>query len=127
MVTEKVGEFLLKEQPQFLEERIERKIGNRELPIWQKIPEILEILRNNNCLILISETGGEKKTTQVPQALWSEDFTKNGKIFIVENRRGVTTEVARRVVEEMKGKLGQEAGYFAGLEKNQVRTRKLFL
>jgi len=95
----------------------EGKIGNRELPIWEKMPEIVEILKNNNRLILVSETGSGK-TTQIPQALWAEGFSREGKIFVVENRIAVAVEVARRVAEEMHTEVGQRVGYLTGPEKN---------
>lgn len=68
MMSEKGGEFPPQEQPKTAEQKVEREIGNRELPIWEKMPEVVETLRNNNRLILVSEIGSGK-TTQVPQAL----------------------------------------------------------
>jgi HrpA-like RNA helicase len=99
-----------------IEQKVERKIGNHDLPIWEKMPEIIETLKNNNRLILVSETGSGK-TTQVPQALWEAGFTENGKIFIVENRVAVAVEIAKRVSEEMKVNIGDEVGYITGPEK----------
>jgi len=123
MISEKGGKFPPQEKPK-LEQKIEREIGNHELPIWEKMPEIVETLKNNNRLILVSETGSGK-TTQVPQALWAEGFAKKGKIFVVENRVGVAVETAKRVAEEMKVKVGQEVGYLTGPEKKSDRDSQI--
>jgi len=125
MISEKGGEFPPQEQPKPIERRgVEREIGNRELPIWEKMPEIVETLRNNNRLILVSETGSGK-TTQVPQALWAEGFAERGKIFVVENRVAVAVETAKRVAEEMKVKIGREVGYLTGPEKKSSRDSQI--
>jgi len=123
MISEKGGEFPPQEQSK-LEQKVEREIGNRELPIWEKMPEIVETLKNNNRLILVSETGSGK-TTQVPQALWAEGFAERGKIFVVENRVAVAVEIAKRVAEEMKVEVGQEVGYLTGPEKKSSRNSQI--
>ncbi len=123
MILEKGGELPPQERPK-LEQKVEREIGNRELPIWEKMPEIIEALQNNNRLILVSETGSGK-TTQVPQALWVEGFAQKGKIFVVENRVVVAVEAAKRVAEEMKVKVGQEVGYLTGPEKKSHRDSQI--
>jgi len=105
-------------------EKIEDKIGNKELPIWDKMPEIVETLKTNNRLILVAETGSGK-TTQVPQALWAEGFAEQGTIFVVENRVAVAVEIAKRVAEEMKVKIGQEVGYLTGPEKKSSRKAQI--
>lgn len=123
MILEKGGEFPLQEQPKTVEQKVEREIGNHKLPIWEKMSEVVETLRNNNRLILVSETGSGK-TTQVPQALLAEGFAERGKIFVVENRVAVAVEIAKRVAKEMNVKIGQEVGYLTGPEKNQAEIQK---
>ena len=124
MMSEKGGEFPSQEQPKTVEQKAEREIGNRELPIWEKMPEVVETLKKNSRLILVSETGSGK-TTQVPQALWAEGFAERGKIFVVENRVAVAVEIAKRVAEEMKVKIGQEVGYLTGPEKKSGRDSQI--
>lgn len=124
MMSEKGGKFSPQEQSKPTEQKVEREIGNRELPIWEKMPEVVETLRNNNRLILVSETGSGK-TTQVPQALWAEGFAERGKIFVVENRVAVAVEIANKVADEMKVKVGQEVGYLTGPEKKSGRDSQI--
>ena len=102
----------------------ERRIGNPDLPIWQKMPEIVETLRDHDRLILVSETGSGK-TTQVPQALYAEGFADQGTIFVVENRVAVAVEVAKRVADEMGVRVGQEVGYITGPEKRSGKDSKI--
>ncbi|PIX03097.1 hypothetical protein COZ78_02180, partial [bacterium (Candidatus Gribaldobacteria) CG_4_8_14_3_um_filter_42_11] len=123
-MSEKSGEFPPREQLKPDEQKMEREIGNRELPIWEKMAEVVETLRNNNRLILVSETGSGK-TTQVPQALWAEGFAERGKIFVVENRVAVAVEIAKRVAEEMRVKVGQEVGYLTGPEKKSGKDSQI--
>lgn len=116
MTLEKNNGIPSTEVPKPTKKKVEQEIGNPNLPIWEKMPEIIKTLQDHNRLILVSETGSGK-TTQVPQALWAEGFAKNGKIFVVENRVAVAVETAKRVAEEMKVKVGQEVGYLTGPEK----------
>ncbi len=104
-------EFAREPQPHRSDHQEQRPVGNPDLPIWHKMPEIVETLRDNNRLILVSETGSGK-TTQVPQALQAEGFSDNGKIFVVENRVAVAVEVANRIADEMGVEIGREVGYF---------------
>ncbi len=101
-----------------------REIGNRSLPIWEKMPEIISIFKDQNRLILSSPTGSGK-TTQIPQALWAEGFTEQGKIFVVENRVAVAVEIAKRVAEEMRVSVGREVGYLTGPEKKDSRDSRI--
>lgn len=103
---------------------VRKDIGNKDLPIWQVMPEIVDTLRNNNRLMLVSETGSGK-TTQVPQALWTEGFADQGTIFVVENRVAVAVEVAKRVAKEMGVQVGQEVGYLTGPEKKSARNSQI--
>ena len=115
MMSEKVGNFI-PQQKKLEIKKDKKEIGNRELPIWEKMSEVVETLKNNNRLILVSETGSGK-TTQVPQALWAEGFAEKGKIFVVENRVAVAVEIAKRVASEMGVEIGKEVGYLTGPEK----------
>jgi HrpA-like RNA helicase len=96
--------------------RVGPSIGNRALPIWEKMGEVIDVLKSGNRLILSSPTGSGK-TTQIPQALFHAGFSEKGKIYVVENRVVVAIETARRVAQEMGVKIGEEVGYLTGPEK----------
>lgn len=97
--------------------RPESGLGNPDLPIWQVMPDILDTLGKSSRLALVSETGSGK-STQVPQAMLKAGYAEQGKIFVVENRVTVATEVARRVSHELHRPLGTTVGYITGQEKN---------
>ena len=122
-MSEKVGNFI-PQQKKLEIKKDKKEIGNRELPIWEKMSEIVETLKNNNRMILVSETGSGK-TTQVPQALWAEGFAEKGKIFVVENRVAVAVEIAKRVADEMGVEIGKEVGYLTGPEKKIAKDSQI--
>jgi len=102
----------------------ELPVGNRELPIWNVMPDIVETLKTGNRLALVSETGSGK-STQVPPALWEAGFTNEGTIYVVENRVIVAAEVSRRVSNEMRVPLGSTVGYITGQEKKLSDKTKI--
>lgn len=59
-------------------------------------------------LIIVGETGSGK-TTQLPQYLYEDGYTKGGKkIACTQPRRVAAMSVAKRVADEMGVKLGNE-------------------
>lgn len=107
----------------------------QSLPIWPHAKSIRQALRDRNILILVGETGSGK-STQVPQFLLSEAWTRpqtvmtasesfqspgdstndaatkrkirvGGCIAVTEPRRVAATTLARRVAEEMGTPLGK--------------------
>lgn len=99
--TEAVSDFAkrntLKEQRQFL-------------PVYAVKEELLKIIRENNVVIVVGETGSGK-TTQLTQYLHEDGFTKRGIVCCTQPRRVAAMSVAKRVSEEMDVKLGNEVGY----------------
>jgi len=99
--TEAVSEFAmertLKQQRQFL-------------PIYAVRNELLTIIRDNNVIIIVGETGSGK-TTQLTQYLYEDGYTKTGMIGCTQPRRVAAMSVAKRVSEEMDVPLGDEVGY----------------
>ena len=88
------------------------KDSRKSLPVYQFRQELLDVIRNNQVVIIVGETGSGK-TTQLPQYLVEDGFTKGNKyqIAVTQPRRVAATSVAARVDDEMDVKLGQEVGY----------------
>lgn len=98
----------------------------KTLPIWSHKEEIRQILRDNDVMLLVGETGSGK-STQVPQFLLDEEWCKpqrikladgaktaktamvGGCIAITQPRRVAAISLARRVAEEMGTPLGSSS------------------
>ncbi|RMD43396.1 hypothetical protein DV735_g1729, partial [Chaetothyriales sp. CBS 134920] len=109
-----------------LKERANQLLSGRQrLPIWTHQDEIRAKLRQNDLLLLVSETGSGK-STQIPQFLVNEKWCQvktlpdgkkvGGCIAITQPRRVAAVSLARRVAEEMGSPLGSaspasEVGY----------------
>ncbi|GAM27916.1 hypothetical protein SAMD00019534_110920, partial [Acytostelium subglobosum LB1] len=82
----------------------------KSLPMFPYRQQLLDAVRDHQILIIVGETGSGK-TTQIPQYLHEEGYTKRGKIGCTQPRRVAAMSVAARVAEEMGCKLGNEVGY----------------
>ena len=82
------------------------------LPIYKCKRQLLQVIRDNNIIIVVGETGSGK-TTQLTQYLMEEGFCKNNNQMIgcTQPRRVAAVSVAKRVSEEMECELGKEVGY----------------
>nr|SZF06470.1 pre-mRNA-splicing factor ATP-dependent RNA helicase PRP16-like [Psoroptes ovis] len=80
------------------------------LPAFAVRNELLQIIRDNNIVIVVGETGSGK-TTQLTQYLHEDGYTQYGMIGCTQPRRVAAMSVAKRVSEEMGVKLGEEVGY----------------
>jgi len=82
------------------------------LPVWEYREKFFTLLKENQCIVLVGETGSGK-TTQIPQ--WCVEFTKElgvkKGVSCTQPRRVAAMSVAQRVSEEMDVALGQEVGY----------------
>lgn len=104
----KLIEELAKEEKRILSISETRKL----LPVYQYRNELLKAIEENQILIVVGETGSGK-TTQLPQYLVEDGYTKGGKlqIAVTQPRRVAATSVAARVADEMNVLLGKEVGY----------------
>ncbi|KAF3836991.1 hypothetical protein F7725_004455 [Dissostichus mawsoni] len=84
-----------------------------QLPVWEYRERFTDILMQNQCFVLVGETGSGK-TTQIPQ--WCGDMVlavegPKRAVACTQPRRVAAMSVAQRVADEMDVMLGQEVGY----------------
>ena len=82
----------------------------RNLPIFQTKKELLRIIRDNQIIVVVGETGSGK-TTQLTQYLMEEGYHRYGLIGCTQPRRVAAVSVAKRVADEVGCELGREVGY----------------
>jgi len=80
------------------------------LPAFACREELMRVIRENQVVIVVGETGSGK-TTQVAQFLHEEGYTKHGLVGCTQPRRVAAMSVAKRVSEEMEVPLGDLVGY----------------
>lgn len=82
----------------------------RYLPVHSVRSELLEVVRDNQIVVIVGETGSGK-TTQLTQYLMEEGFTEFGMVGCTQPRRVAAMSVAKRVSEEVGCELGSDVGY----------------
>ncbi|CAL5219753.1 g1653 [Coccomyxa viridis] len=82
----------------------------RFLPVYGCRDELLQVIRENQVVVVVGETGSGK-TTQMTQYLHEDGYTEFGLVGCTQPRRVAAMSVAKRVSEEMGIELGQEVGY----------------
>lgn len=80
------------------------------LPVFAVREDLLKVVRDNQVIIIVGETGSGK-TTQLTQYLHEDGYTKYGTISCTQPRRVAAMSVAKRVAEEMGCELGDTVGY----------------
>ncbi|KAL3636460.1 hypothetical protein CASFOL_021007 [Castilleja foliolosa] len=80
------------------------------LPIFTVREELLQVIRENQVVVVVGETGSGK-TTQLTQYLHEDEYTVNGIVGCTQPRRIAAMSVAKRVSEEMETKPGDKVGY----------------
>lgn len=80
------------------------------LPAFAVREEVLRVIRDNQVVVVVGETGSGK-TTQLTQFLYEDGYAKNGMIGCTQPRRVAAMSVAKRVSEEMEVRLGGLVGY----------------
>ena len=72
------------------------------LPVFTVRDDLLTIIRENNVVIIVGETGSGK-TTQLTQYLMEDGLTDYGMVGCTQPRRVAAMSVAKRVSEEVAG------------------------
>lgn len=80
------------------------------LPAFAVREDLLRVIRDNQVVIVVGETGSGK-TTQLTQFLHEDGYGNLGMIGCTQPRRVAAMSVAKRVAEEMEVKLGSTVGY----------------
>jgi pre-mRNA-splicing factor ATP-dependent RNA helicase DHX38/PRP16 len=80
------------------------------LPAFAVREELLSVIRENQIIVVIGETGSGK-TTQLAQFLYEDGYGAAGLIGCTQPRRVAAMSVAKRVSEEMEVRLGGLVGY----------------
>lgn len=77
------------------------------LPINRHREAILGALAEHDCIIVVGETGSGK-TTALPRIVREAGFEK---VCVTQPRRVAAIAAARRVAEELGGRVGEQVGY----------------
>uniref|UniRef100_A0AC35UFQ2 Pre-mRNA-splicing factor ATP-dependent RNA helicase PRP16 n=1 Tax=Rhabditophanes sp. KR3021 TaxID=114890 RepID=A0AC35UFQ2_9BILA len=86
------------------------KEQRESLPVFSVKERMMRVIRDNNVIVIVGETGSGK-TTQLTQYLLEDGYGRNGMIGCTQPRRVAAMSVAKRVSEEMGVELGSEVGY----------------
>jgi ATP-dependent helicase HrpA len=81
-----------------------------DLPVAQRVDDILSALAANQVVIIAGETGSGK-TTQLPKICLQAGLGVKGLIGHTQPRRLAARTVANRISEELQVPLGQQVGY----------------
>jgi ATP-dependent helicase HrpA len=85
-------------------------ISYPDLPVAQRVDDILSALAANQVVIIAGETGSGK-TTQLPKICLQAGLGVKGLIGHTQPRRLAARTVANRTSEELQVPLGQQVGY----------------
>jgi len=88
------------------------------LPVFTVRDELLQVIRENNVVIIVGETGSGK-TTQLTQYLMEEGYCRDGLLIgCTQPRRVAAMSVAKRVSEEVAASVMEKKGALA--EKDEL-------
>ncbi len=81
-----------------------------ELPITEHVESIQQLLKTNQVVIVVGETGSGK-TSQLPLACLEAGFGINASIAHTQPRRLAARAVAQRIADQLQVKVGDQIGY----------------
>lgn len=94
------------------------------LPAYAERQNLMRVIRDNQVVIVIGETGSGK-TTQLTQFLYEDGYAERGIIGCTQPRRVAAMSVAKRVSEEMGVSLGTTVGYTIRFEDHTSKETKI--
>ncbi|KAK8849593.1 hypothetical protein IAR55_004928 [Kwoniella newhampshirensis] len=94
------------------------------LPAFAVREELMSMIRDNQVLVVVGETGSGK-TTQLGQFLYEDGYCQNGIIGCTQPRRVAAMSVAKRVSEEIECGLGETVGYAIRFEDCTSKDTKI--
>jgi len=80
-----------------------------DLPISPKAPEIVEMIRKHQVLVIIGETGSGK-TTQIPKMCLEAGYGVRAQIGLTQPRRIAAQSISQRLAEELGFQWGEQVG-----------------
>jgi len=85
--------------------------GRKKLPVWEQRNDFFEMVKKNQTIVLVGETGSGK-TTQIPAFMLEAGLVRQRRmVACTQPRRVAAMSVSKRVSEEMDVELGEEVGY----------------
>ncbi|OII72767.1 mRNA splicing related protein [Cryptosporidium ubiquitum] len=96
----------------------------KSLPAWPERKTFCKLVKKNQVVILVGDTGSGK-TTQCPQFILESGLGGDLKIACTQPRRVAAISVAQRVSEEMDVCLGDVVGYTIRFEDKSNENTKL--
>merc|ERR550532_1704310 len=102
-----------------------QKFGEKreKLPAFMQREEVIEIVRDNQVVLLVGETGCGK-STQVPQLIL--DACPSARILVMQPRKLAATTLAERIAAERCQRCGQDVGYIAPFDTKGANCRLVF-
>ena len=83
----------------------------QRLPVWEQRLDFIELVKKNQTIVLVGETGSGK-TTQIPSLMLEAGVSRGRKLIAcTQPRRVAAMSVSKRVSEELDVELGEEVGY----------------
>jgi pre-mRNA-splicing factor ATP-dependent RNA helicase DHX16 len=89
--------------------------SRKKLPMYQYRQQLVDAVRQFQCVIVSSDTGSGK-TTQIPQYILEENANDGRMIAVTQPRRVAAMSVAARVADEQGVRLGAQVGYSVRFE-----------
>jgi ATP-dependent helicase HrpB len=95
-----------------------------DLPIYDVIPQLKEILSQNSSAVLIAEPGAGK-TTRIPLALLDEPWLQGKKIMMLEPRRLAARSAAHFMASQLGEQVGETVGYRVRMDSKVGKTTRI--